>query len=221
MSAEIWTKVDQYIDDLFVAADPVLEAALADSAKAGLPPIQVTPNQGKLLGIFAQSIKARSILEIGSLGGYSTIWLARALAPGGKLITLELDPKHASVARANLKLAGLDDRAELRLGHALETLPKLVSEGAGPFDLVFIDADKPNTADYFAWSMKLVHPGSLIITDNMIRNGGVADLQNAEASVQGARKFNAALAAETRVTATMVQTVGSKGYDGFAIALVK
>ena len=221
MTAERWTEVDHYIDDLFVLSDPILESALQASVDAGLPPIQVTPSQGKLLAILSQSIQAKSILEIGALGGYSTIWLARSLTKGGRLITLEVDPKHANVARANLKQAGLDGTAELILAPALETLPKLVEEGVGPFDLVFIDADKPNTAAYFEWALKLTHPGSLIITDNMIRNGEVVNPESTDASVLGARQFNAVLAGEPKVTATMVQTVGSKGYDGFAIALVK
>jgi len=221
MSSDRWTAVDNYVDALFAPPDPILTAALAGSEKAGLPSIQVTPNQGKLLGILAQTIQARFILEIGSLGGYSSIWLARALAPGGKLITLEVDPKHAGVARANLQQAGLDGKAELRLGPALETLPKLLVENLPPFDLVFIDADKPNLAAYFGWALKLTHPGSLIIADNVVRDGAVADPNSRDPSVLGARKFNAALAAEPSVTASIVQTVGSKGYDGFAIALVK
>jgi len=220
MSPEAWTAVDHYIDALFAPPDPILSAALQASSEAGLPSIQVTPNQGKLLAVLAQTIQAKSILEIGSLGGYSTLWLARSLAPGGRMLTLELDPKHASVTRANIQRAGLDGSVELLLGPALETLPRLAAEGRGPFDLVFIDADKPATADYFAWAIKLTHPGSLIITDNVVRNGAVADPASRDPSVQGVRRFNAALAAEPRVTATVVQTVGSKGYDGFAIALV-
>jgi predicted O-methyltransferase YrrM len=220
MVPQQWTEVDRYLDDLFIPPDPALDAALLASSQAGLPPIQVTPNQGKLLAILAQSIRARSILEIGVLGGYSTIWLARALAPGGKLITLEVDPKHAAVARANLDRAGLNGTVELRLGRALDTLPQLFAECRGPFDLVFIDADKPNCVAYFEWALKLTHPGSLIITDNVVRDGAVANPASRDSNVQGARRFNAALAAEPRVTATVVQTVGSKGYDGFAIALV-
>ncbi len=220
MPSENWTQVDRYINDLFIPPDPVLESALRSSGEAGLPSIQVTPNQGKLLAILARSIRARTILEIGALGGYSTIWLARALSPGGKLITLEVEPRHAAVARANLKRAGLDGVAELRLAPALESLPRLLAEGHEPFDLVFIDADKPTTAEYFAWALKLTHPGSLIITDNVVRDGKVVDPTSQDPNVQGVRRFNAALAAEPRVTATVVQTVGSKGYDGFAIALV-
>jgi predicted O-methyltransferase YrrM len=220
MAPDRWTEVDQYIDQLFAPPDIALEAALRASHEAGLPPIQVTPNQGKLLGILAQTIRARTILEIGVLGGYSTIWLARALAPGGKLISLEVDKRHAEVARTNLKRAGLEKTVEVRLGAALDTLPQLLAEKQGPFDLIFIDADKSNAAAYFDWSLKLSHPGSLIITDNVVRNGEVANPASTNPDVQGVRKFNAELAAERRVTSTVVQTVGSKGYDGFAIALV-
>jgi len=220
MSQEQWMAVDRYITDLFVPADAALDAALADSAAAGLPPISVAPNQGRLLQILALSHGARTILEIGTLGGYSTIWLARALPDGGRLITLEADPQHATVARANIARAGLAAVVEVRLGKALDTLPQLAAEGRGPFDLVFIDADKPNTAAYFAWALKLTRKGSLIITDNVVRNGGVVDANHADPNVQGVRRFNAALAAEPRVTATVIQTVGSKGYDGLAFALV-
>src|SRR4051794_22734157 len=175
MAEDQWSAVDRYITDLFVPADPALEAALQATAEAGMPLINVAPNQGQLLHILARAHGARTILEIGTLGGYSTIWLARALPPGGRLITLEADPKHAEVARANIARAGLADMVEVRLGKALDTLPTLTADGSGPFDLVFIDADKPNTAAYFEWAMKLTRRGSLIITDNVIRNGGVID----------------------------------------------
>jgi predicted O-methyltransferase YrrM len=220
MSQDQWTAVDRYIAELFTPLDPALDAALQASAEAGLPAINVAPNQGKLLQILALSHGARSILEIGTLGGYSTIWLARALPAGGKLITLEANPKHAEVARANLARAGLADVVEVRLGPALDTLPRLAAEEPGPFDLVFIDADKPNTPAYFAWALKLTRRGGLIIADNVVRNGAVIDAGSADANVQGVRQFNAALAAESRVTATVIQTVGSKGYDGLAIAIV-
>ncbi|MBK9945047.1 MAG: O-methyltransferase [Kouleothrix sp.] len=220
MSHDLWTTVDSYISDLFTPADPLFDAVLAASDAAGLPQINVAPNQGKLLHILALTRGARTILEIGTLGGYSTIWLARALPAGGRLITLEADPRHAEVARANFARAGLADTIELRLGPAIDTLPQLVAERLGPFDLVFIDADKPSTADYFAWALRLTHRGSLIIVDNVVRNGAVADAASADASVQGVRRFNAALAAEPRVTATVIQTVGSKGYDGLAFAVV-
>ncbi len=220
MVLETWTRVDRYIENLFSPADPVLDATLEASRQAGFPTMEVTPNQGKLLSILARSIQAKSILEIGSLGGYSTIWLGRSLAPGGKMLTLEVDPTHAAVTRANLKRAGLDGVVELKLGLALDTLPGLVEEGQGLFDLVFIDADKPRCAEYFSWALKLTHPGSLIITDNVVRNVAVSDPNNRDPNVQGVRRFNEALAAEPRVVATAVQTVGSKGYDGFAIAVV-
>src|SRR5262245_24307186 len=220
MTQDQWTAVDDYITDLFVSHDPALDAALQATADAGMPPINVAPNQGQLLHILALSIGARSILEIGTLAGYSTIWLARALPPGGRLITLEADPKHAEVARANIARAKLADVVEVRLGKALDTLPQLAAEARGPFDLVFIDADKQNTAAYFEWALKLTRRGSLIITDNIVRNGAVIDAASADVNVQGVRRFNAALAAEPRVTATAIQTVGSKGYDGFAIAIV-
>ena len=217
---EQWTAVDRYLTDLFVQPDPALEAALQASAAAGLPPIQVSPNQGKLLFLLAQVQAARNILEIGTLGGYSTVWLARALPGNGRLITLELDEKFAAVARANIARAGLADVVELRLGRALETLPQLAAEGRGPFDLIFIDADKATYPDYFKWALKLSRRGSLIIADNIVRKGAVADAASSDPNVQGVRRFNELLAAEPRVSATAIQTVGSKGYDGFAIALV-
>lgn len=220
MNQAQWTAVDQYINDLLIPSDPVLEAALQAAEAAKLPPAQVAPNQGKLLAILAQSIKARSILEIGTLGGYSTIWLARALPPDGKLITLEVDPKHAEVARANLIRAEVDKLVEVRVGPALDTLPKIAAEGHAPFDFVFIDADKANNTNYFNWALKLTHLGSVIIVDNVIRNGEVVDANSTDPSVRGVRQFNTALAAESRVMATQLQTVGSKGYDGFAMALV-
>jgi predicted O-methyltransferase YrrM len=180
----------------------------------------VAPNQGKLLQLLARMQGARSILEIGTLGGYSTIWLARALPPGGRLITLEADPKHAEVARANIARAGLDEMVELRLGRALDTLPALHRENRGPFDLIFIDADKPGYPDYFPWALKLSRRGSLIVADNVVRKGAVADANSVDPMVQGVRRFTELVAAEPRVSATAIQTVGSKGYDGLAIVLV-
>jgi predicted O-methyltransferase YrrM len=215
-----WSAVDSYIADLFLVPDPALEAALASSAAAGLPAISVSPTQGKLLHMLARVQGARRILEIGTLGGYSTIWLARALPADGRLISLEVDPKHAEVARANIARAGLANVVEIRLGSALDTLPKLVSEGRGPFDLIFIDADKPGYADYLKWSLKLARKGTLIIADNVVRKGAVADPESTDENVQGIRKFNEALAAEKRVTTTVIQTVGSKGYDGLALIMV-
>jgi predicted O-methyltransferase YrrM len=220
MTQEIWTAVDQYINDLFVGHDPTLSAALDSSTAAGLPPIQVSPNQGKLLHLIARIQGARNILEIGTLGGYSTIWLARALPAGGSVITLEADPKHADVARSNFARAGLTAVVELRLGAALETLLQIAAEQRGPFDLVFIDADKATMPEYFDWALKLSRPGSVIIADNVVRDGAVIDAASPDPDIQGVRRFNEILAAEKRVTATELQTVGSKGYDGFAMILV-
>jgi predicted O-methyltransferase YrrM len=220
MTQDVWTAVDKYITDLLVPSDPALEAALQAARAAGLPPIQVSPAQGKLLHLLARACGARQVLEIGTLGGYSTIWLARALPAGGRVVTLEADPKHAEVARANFSHARLTGAIELRLGPALETLPKLAAEGRGPFDLVFIDADKSNMREYLDWALKLSRPGSVIIADNVIRRGGVLDANSGDVDIQGVRRFNERLAAEKRVTATEIQTVGSKGYDGFALVLV-
>ncbi|HLJ30057.1 MAG TPA: O-methyltransferase [Candidatus Angelobacter sp.] len=220
MTQEIWTAVDRYIEELFVQSDPALEAALKASAEAGLPAIQVSPAQGKLLQILARAVGARSILEIGTLGAYSTIWLARALPAGGRLVTLEANPKHAEVAGSNIARAGLAEVVDLRLGPARETLPQLAAEGRGPFDLVFIDADKPGYSDYFEWALKLGRRGSLIIADNVVRKGAVTDANSDDASVKGIRRFNESVQAEPRVSATAIQTVGSKGYDGIAIAVI-
>lgn len=220
MAQDQWTSVDRYLSDLLIPPDPALERALAATAAAGMPPINVAPNQGRLLQILALGLGARSILEIGTLGGYSTIWLARALPAGGRLITLEYEPRHAEVARANLAAAGLAAPVEVRVGAALDTLPRLAAERPDPFDLVFIDADKVNTAAYFAWALKLTRRGSLIIVDNVVRDGAVADPASADPSVRGIRAFLQAAAAEPRVALTAIQTVGSKGYDGLAVALV-
>jgi predicted O-methyltransferase YrrM len=220
MSEQLWTDVDRYICGLLAPGDAALDAALEASAAAGLPAIQVTANQGKFLQLLAHVLGARRILEIGTLGGYSTIWLARALPPGGRLITLESDPKCAAVARANFIRAGVDQLIELRLGFALETLPQLEAEGLGPFDLIFIDADKANIPAYFSFALALARIGSLIIVDNVVRNGAVVESDSADPDIQGMRRFNELIAREPRVSATAIQTVGSKGYDGFALALV-
>ncbi len=220
MDQDQWNNVDSYIRGLFAPNDPVLEAALHDSAAAGLPAIQVTPNQGKLLSILAQAVSARSILEIGTLGGYSTIWLGRALQPGGRLLTLEANPKHAAVARKNLERAGLSQFVEVRLGEAQDTLAQLVAQQSEPFDLVFIDADKTAYLGYLQWALQLTHRGSLIIADNVVRKGEIANPNSTDENVQAIRRFNAALAAEPRLSATIFQTVGTKGYDGMAIAVV-
>jgi predicted O-methyltransferase YrrM len=221
MNQEQWTAVDRYISETVVPSDAALDAAIEASSKAQLPAIAVTPNQGKLLQIFARLVHARRILEIGTLGGYSTIWLARALPSDGRLITLELNAKHAEVARASLDRAGLSGKVELRLGRALDTLPTLAGEKQGPFDLIFIDADKASIPEYFTWSVKLSRPGGVIIVDNVVRKGAVIDATSEDADVQGVRRLNEMLASERRVTATTIQTVGSKGYDGLTVALVE
>jgi predicted O-methyltransferase YrrM len=215
-----WSTVDNYLSGVVLPPDPALEEAVRASESAGLPPIQVSPLQGKLLHLLVLLRGARSILEIGTLGGYSTIWMAKALRPGGRLISLELDVKHAEVARANLLRAGLERLVDVRVGRALDLLPRLAEEAAGPFDLVFIDADKPSNPDYFQWALKLTRPGSLIIVDNVVRDGEVANPASTDASVLGTRRVLEAMAAEPRVSATVIQTVGVKGYDGFAVALV-
>ncbi len=220
MTQELWTAVDQYISHTLVPSDAVLEAVLRASAEAGLPPIQVSPPQGKLLHLLVRAISARNILEIGTLGAYSTIWMARALPAGGRLLTLEADAKHAEMARANIARAGLSGMVEQRFGAALDTLPEIAAEGRAPFDLIFIDANKSTMAEYFDWALKLSHPGSMIIADNVIRDGAVIDAASKNDDVQGVRRFNERLAAEPRVSATEIQTVGSKGYDGFGLVLV-
>jgi predicted O-methyltransferase YrrM len=218
---EQWASVERYIVDAMIPADPALEAALAESAKAGLPPINVGPNQGKFLQLLAQIQGAKRILEIGTLGGYSAIWLARALPVGGKLLSLELESTRAELARNNFVRAGCADRIEVRVGNALELLPKIAANGEGPFDLVFIDANKDGVPDYFTWALKLSRPGTVIVVDNVVRKGAVADASSTDRDVQGIRRFNAMLASENRVSGTALQTVGSKGYDGFAVLLVK
>jgi predicted O-methyltransferase YrrM len=215
-----WTEVDRYITDLLVPADPALDSARRASAAARLPRIEVTANQGKLLQLVAQIQGARTILELGTLGGYSTIWLARGLPVGGRLVTLEVDPRYAEVARSNIARAGLVDVVELRVGPALETLRELAAEGGGPFDLIFIDADKASYPAYLPWALELSRRGTLIIADNVVRAGAILDASSDDVNVQGVRRFTELLAAEPRVSATAIQTVGAKGYDGFALALV-
>jgi predicted O-methyltransferase YrrM len=216
-----WTAVDDYVSGLLAPHDDALEAAIDASDAAGLPAIQVSPPQGKLLALLARSIGARTALEFGTLGGYSTIWLGRALAGDGRLVSLEADPAYAEVARSNVERAGLVELVEIRVGPALETLPVLEREGAGPFDLVFIDADKVNTPEYFVWSLERTRPGGLIVADNVIRGGALVDEGNEDPAIAAQRRFHEMLAAEPRVEATTIQTVGGKGYDGFSIALVK
>lgn len=217
MSQADWNAVDDYFVGAILQPDPVLDQALADSAAAGLPAINVAPNQGKLLKLLAEMTGARRILEVGTLGGYSTIWLGRALPADGRLVTLEYEPKHAEVARKNLARAGLGEQVEVRVGRGVDLLPDLASEA--PFDFTFIDADKASNPDYFAWALKLSRPGSAIVVDNVVRAGAVTD-PSGDANVQGIRRMMQMIAAEPRVTATAVQTVGSKGWDGFCLIRV-
>jgi predicted O-methyltransferase YrrM len=220
VGSDRWAEVDDYVAGLLAPRDEVLEAALKAGVEAGLPEIQVSPPQARLLEILARSIGARAILEFGTLAGYSTIWLARALPAGGRLLTLEANPEYAEVARENIARAGLADLVELRVGPALESLPALDAEGVGPFDFVFIDADKIHTPDYFTWALDRTRPGGLIVADNVVRGGALADAESDEPSIPAQRRFHEMIAADPRVTATTIQTVGGKGYDGFTLALV-
>jgi predicted O-methyltransferase YrrM len=221
MSQFQWTAIDDYFNGVLTPEDPVMDAVLSASAQAGLPPIAVAANQGKLLMLLAQSVSAKRILEVGTLGGYSTIWLARALPKEGRLISLEINVKHAEVANANLAMAGLSMLAEVRVGRGIDHLSRLADEGAGPFDLVFIDADKPSNADYFDWALKLTRSGSLIIVDNVVRRGAVVDPQSHDPNVIGVRRLADLVANTPGVDATVIQTVGDKGHDGFLIARVR
>ena len=217
---ETWNRVEDYLDGALIAHDSGLEHALHSSQQAGLPGINVSPSQGKLLHLLARGIGARRILEVGTLGGYSTIWLARALPAGGQLISLELDAHHAEVATANVADSGLAERVDIRTGPALDSLEALGAAGAEPFDLVFIDADKESNPDYFSWAMRLTHPGSLVVVDNVVRRGKVADGDSTDPDILGVRRMIEAMAADDRIDATTVQTVGSKGYDGLTVGLV-
>jgi predicted O-methyltransferase YrrM len=219
--SDVWDAVDAFVGETLVTHDEALRSSLDAAEAAGLPQIQVSPPQGKLLQMLARLVGARTVLEFGTLGGYSTILLARALPPGSRLISLEANAEYAEVARANIERAALGDVVELRVGPALETLPALADEGAGPFDLTFIDADKVNTPDYFAWALDHSRPGSLIVADNVVRGGSLADSASADEATQAQRRLHEMLSDEPRVTATTIQTVGSKGYDGFTIALVE
>lgn len=216
-----WTEVDRYFSDRMHPDDKVLEDAIAAGEAAGLPQIQVSATQGKLLQILAQTLRASSILEIGTLAGYSTICLARGLRAGGRVVSLEVDPKHAEVAKANFARAGLSRAIDLRVGNALETLPQLAKESGGNFDLIFIDADKANIPAYFEWALRMSHPGTLIIVDNVVRDGGVIDADSEDPSIQGVRRFVEMLAGLKGLSGTTIQTVGTKGYDGFAIVRVE
>jgi predicted O-methyltransferase YrrM len=220
MSDTQWSEVDNYLVSLLTPSDEALLSALADSEAAGLPPISVAPNQGKMLEILARMCGAQRILEIGTLGGYSTISLARALSPIGKLITLELEPAHARVARANLDRAGLEELVDIRVGPAAESLRSMVADEEEPFDFIFIDADKEGYPEYLELSLALTHPGTVIVADNIVRDGQVVNLNSTDERVRGVRLFLELAAADPRLSATAIQTVGSKGYDGFALLLV-
>jgi predicted O-methyltransferase YrrM len=215
-----WDEVDAYVEAKLIAPDEALEAALRSSAEAGLPAIAVTPAQGKLLHLLARVHRAARILELGTLGGYSTIWLARALPAGGRLVTLELQERYSELARANVERAGLGDVVEFRVGPALDSLRRLGEERVEPFDLVFIDADKRSTPEYFEASLPLTRPGGVIVVDNVVRDGGLADAAAEDPGVQGMRRFHELLATEPRAQATTIQTVGGKGYDGFTLVLL-
>jgi predicted O-methyltransferase YrrM len=220
---DTWTAVDNYFVETLVLSDPALDAALAANAAAGLPAIDVAPNQGKFLQLLAKLIKARRILEIGTLGGYSTINMARALPaddPTSKLITLEFEPLHAATAKSNIANAGLSALVDIRVGPALDSLAKLVADKTAPFDLIFIDADKPNNPLYLDFALKLSHPGTLILVDNIVRDGAIIDAASEDPRVQGQRQLLTAMSVNPRLTSTALQTVGSKGYDGFAMAIV-
>jgi predicted O-methyltransferase YrrM len=220
MSQDLWTAVDTYLSTTLIPTDPILDAVIKSCADANLPVIAVPPTLGQFLNLTARMIGAKNILEIGTLGGYSTIWLARALPPSGLLITLEYDPKHAQVACANFARAGLQGKIELHLGKALDSLPKIAATQRAPFDLIFIDADKKNNPQYFAWALKLSRPGSLIIIDNVVREGGILDAASTDPDIQGTRELFALMASEPRLLCTALQTVDAKGHDGFALALV-
>jgi predicted O-methyltransferase YrrM len=220
MADETWAAVDDYVAGLLAPHDEALEAAVRTSEDAGLPSIQVSPPQGKLLYLLAKAIGAKTILEVGTLGGYSTIWLARALPDGGRLITLEAEPHNAEIARENIAHAGLSDVVDLRVGPALDLLPALEAEGTDPFDLTFVDADKVHTPDYFAWALEHSHPGSLIVADNVVRGGTLAEADSDDPVAAAQRHLHEQIAADPRVSATTIQTVGSKGHDGFTLALV-
>ena len=221
MDQKFFETVDLYVSNLLAPEDEALKAVLPSIDEAGMPQISVSANQGKFLHVLALLSRAKNILEIGTLAGYSTIWMARALPPGGRLTTIEFDPKHAGVAKKNITRAGLASRVDIRIGKALDILPQLETEKAGPFDMVFIDADKPPYAEYFQWAIKLAHPGTLIVADNVIREGKVIDPKHSDEMVQGAQRFNRMLAANSSVTATIIQTVGAKEHDGMALAVVK
>jgi len=221
MTRDRWAAVDRYLAAAFVHRDAGLDAAAAAREAAGLPPVDVSPGEGKLLYLLARVREARAILEVGTFAGYSTTWLARALPPDGRLVTLEIDPARAALARANVARAGLATRVDMRVGPALDTLPRLAAEGAGPFDLIFLDADKRNNPGYLEWSLRLARPGTLIVADNIVRGGAVADPETRDPDALGVRRFNEMVAADPRLAAAAMQTVGAKGWDGLALVLVE
>jgi predicted O-methyltransferase YrrM len=218
--ADTWINVDQYFGDLLAVSDPALQATLAANSWAGLPSIDVSPLQGRFLELLVRISGAKRVLEIGTLGGYSTIWLARAVGETGHVVTLEANPVHADVARSNLAAAGLAGRIDLKVGLAIDTLPKLLQPGSAPFDLIFIDADKRSNPEYLTWALRLSRPGTVIIVDNVVRDGQVLDADSPDPDIQGIRRFAVLLAQEPRLTTTVIQTVGAKGYDGFVLAVV-
>jgi predicted O-methyltransferase YrrM len=217
---KLWVQVDRYFTEQLHLTDPVLDATMQANVAAKLPAIDVAPNQGRFLQLLVALCGARKVLEIGTLGGYSTICMARALPPGGRLITLEYEPAHAAVAQANFERAGIADRVEIRVGAALDSLPQLEKEGAAPFDFIFIDADKPNNPGYLEWAIRLSRPGTLILVDNVVRDGEVADASSKDAGILGTRRMFELMSRDARLSATALQTVGAKGYDGFAMAIV-
>ncbi len=221
MSQELWSEVDRYIAEHLLGEDSVLDAALADSAAAGLPAIAVSPPQGKLLHLLARVHGARRILEVGTLGGYSTIWLARALGEDGRVVTLELDPRYAEIAAANIERAGLAGLIEIRVGDAHESLAALIAEAPEPFDMVFIDADKQSTPEYFTAALELSRPGGVVVVDNVVRGGALIDADGQDPGARGMRRFHEQLSGDVRVSATTIQTVGSKGYDGLTVVLIE
>jgi len=219
-TTDLWKKVDTFFTDAFIPADSTLDAALAANREAELPAIDVTPLQGKLLELLIRVTGAKRVLELGTLGGYSTIWMARAVGANGTVVTLELDKRHAEIAQHNFDQAGVSGRVPLHVGPASDSLARLVAEKAAPFDFIFIDADKAGYPDYIEWSLKLSRPGTIIIADNVVRDGKVVDPDNADPNIKGVRRFTEIVAQEPRLSTTVLQTVGSKGYDGFAIAIV-
>ena len=217
---DTWSEVDRYFSEALIKPSRALDSAIRANHKAGLPAIDVTPLQGRFLEVLIRATGARRVLEIGTLGGYSTIWLARAIPDNGLVVTLEVEPKHASIAQKNIERAGLSRRVDLRIGAAAETLAALVAASADPFDFIFIDADKAGYPDYLKWSLKLSRPGTLIVADNVVRDGKVTDAKNSDPNIKGVRRFTKLMAAEPRLSATVLQTVAGKGYDGFAMAVV-